>query len=59
MLYAVTYMYNLKNNTNKSIYETETAHRHRKQMYGYQRGKGGGGTNEECVINRCKPLYIK
>ena len=35
MLYAVTYMYNLKNNTNKSIYETETAHRHRKQMYGY------------------------
>ena len=24
ILYAVTYMYNLKNNTSKSIYETET-----------------------------------
>ena len=52
-------MYNLKNNTNKSIYEAETAHRHRKQTYGYQRGKGGGETNEEYVIYRCKLPYIK
>ena len=30
----------LKNNTNESIYKTEKqAHRHRKQIYGYQRRK--------------------
>ena len=33
-------MQNLKNNTDELIYKTET-HRHRKQTYGYQRGKGG------------------
>ena len=39
-------MWNLKYDTNELIYETET-HRHRKQTYGYQRGKGGGeGINQ-------------
>ena len=33
-------MWNLKNNTNKCIYKTETES-HRKQTYGYQRGEGG------------------
>ena len=43
--YAITYMWNLKYDTNELIYETET-HRHRKQIYGYQRGKGGGGRDK-------------
>ena len=28
-------------------------------IYGYQRGKGGGGINYEYEINRYKQLYIK
>ena len=34
--YDITYIWNLKNAVNK--YENQT-HRHRKQTYGYQRGK--------------------
>ena len=33
-------------------------HRHRKQTYGYQRGRWGG-LNEEYGINRYTLLYIK
>ena len=33
-------------------------HRHRKQTYGYQRGRGGG-INLEFGINRYTLLYIK
>ena len=40
MLYDITYMWNLKNNTNEFLYKTKT-HRHRKETYGYQRGKEG------------------
>ena len=47
--YDITYMQNLKYDTNELIYKTETdidniflCHRHRKQMYGYQRRKGVG-----------------
>ena len=36
----ITYMWNLKNDTNELIYKTETDYRYRK-MYGYQRGKVG------------------
>ena len=39
--YDITYMWNLKYDTNELIYKTET-YRHRKQTYGYQRGKEGG-----------------
>ena len=35
-------MWNLKNNINEPIYKTKQTHRHRKQIYGYQRGKGSG-----------------
>ena len=35
ILYDITYMWNLKNTTNKQTL------RHRKQTYGYQRGEGG------------------
>ena len=34
-------------------------HKHRKQTYGYQRGKGEGGINQEFGINRYKQLHIK
>ena len=32
--------------------------RHRKQTYGYQRGKVGGGINEEFGISSYKLLFI-
>ena len=32
-----------KKDTNELIYKTEQTHRHRKQIYGYQRGKGVWG----------------
>ena len=34
-------------------------HKHRKQTYDYQRGKGGEGINQEYGINRYTPLCIK
>ena len=37
--YDIAYVWNLKCDTNELIYKTETDHRHRKQTYGYQRGK--------------------
>ena len=39
--YDITYKWNLKYDTNELIYKTET-YRHKKQTYGYQRGKGDG-----------------
>ena len=37
----------------------QQTHSRRKQTYGYQRGKGRGGINEEFGISRYKLLYIK
>ena len=34
-----------KSNTKERMYKTEIDHRHRKKIYGYQRGKGGGRDN--------------
>ena len=34
-------------------------HRHRKQTYGYKRGKGQGGINQEIGSNIYMVLYIK
>ena len=42
-------MWNLKNNTNESIQKTETNSRHRKEIYGYQRGEGG--KQEQIISN--------
>ena len=36
MLYDITYLWKLKNDTNELIYEIDS-HRCRKQIYGYQR----------------------
>ena len=43
MSYDITYMWHLKNNTDESIYKTETnsTHKHRKQTYVYQRRERG------------------
>ena len=45
ILYDITYMWNLKINTNELIYKTETDSQMWKITYGYQRGKSGGGIN--------------
>ena len=34
-------------------------HKPRKQIYGFQRGKGGEGTNYYYTKSKYKPLYIK
>ena len=41
MPYDITYMWNLKYDTNELIYKTETDYKHGKQTYHYQRGWGG------------------
>ena len=53
-------MWNLKKNTNESIYKTEIDSQNRKQTYSYQRGKGRreGGINQEYGINRYAMLYV-
>ena len=38
---------------------TKQTHRHRKQTYGYQRGKGGEGVNWQYGVNRYILLYYK
>ena len=45
-LHDITYMWNIKCNTNACLFKTEQTHRQRKQTCGYQRGEGrGSGTN--------------
>ena len=41
--YGITYMLNLKCNTNEPIYGTDTQYRHREQCCGYQGAGGLGG----------------
>ena len=61
-----------KNNTNESIYKKKQTHRHRKQNFGYQRGKKGTvneehgyqrgkkeAVNEEHGVNRHKLPYME
>ena len=40
------YVESKKNNTNELIYKTENKLRHRKQTYGYQKGKGARGRDK-------------
>ena len=53
--YDITYMQNLKYDTNELIQKTEKIHRRKKQTYGYQRGKWRGGVWD----NVYTLLYIK
>ena len=39
--------------------EQKQTHKHRKQIYGYQLGKEGGGINQGFRINRYILLYTK
>ena len=40
--YDITYMWNLKKMIQMNLFtKQKQTHRHRKQTYGYQRGKGG------------------
>ena len=56
--YDITYKWNLKQDTNELIYRTETNTQTQK-TYGYQRGEGEGGVNQEFGISRYTLLYIK
>ena len=47
-----------KHNTNESIYKKKQTHRHRKQNFGYQRGKEET-VNEEHGVNRHKLPYVE
>ena len=49
-----------KNDTHMNLFrEQKQTHKHRKQIYGYQLGKEGGGINQEFRINRYILLYTK
>ena len=45
ILYDVTYMGNLKTDTDELIYKQTQTHRYSKQIYGYQGERQGGGRN--------------
>ena len=56
----ITYMWNLKKMIQMNLFtKYKQTHRLRKQSYGYQRGKEGGGINWEFGINIYTLLYIK
>ena len=61
--YHITYTWNLKNNTNESIYKTETDSQTWKASLWLPKGKGGGRgvgrINQEYGIHRYKLLHIK
>ena len=57
ILYDMTYMWSLKKIQMNLFTKPKQTHRHRKQTYGYQRGRGG--VNWEFGINRYPVLYIK
>ena len=60
MSYDITYMWNLKYDTNELIYEIETDSQTWKTNSWLPKGKGGGGmVNSEFGISRYKVLYIK
>ena len=53
-------MWNLKYDTNKLIYRTETDSQTQRTALWLPRGKGGGGGRDwEFGISRCKLLYIE
>ena len=58
ILYDITYMWNLKNNTNECICKTETDSDIENKLV-VTEGERGGGTNWEFGINRYTLLYTK
>ena len=58
--YDITYMQNLKKMIQMNLFtKQKQTHRLRKQTYGYQRGKIGGGINWEFGIDIYTLLYLK
>ena len=57
--YDITYMWNLKYDTNELIYETETDSQTQRTDLWLPRGWGGGGEGMdwELGVSRCKLLY--
>ena len=53
--YDITYMWNLKYETNELITKQKQTHGHRKQTYGYQRGKWGNKL--EVGVSRYNYVY--
>ena len=49
----------LKNDEMNLFTKQKQTHRRRKQIYGYQRGKGQEGINQKFGSNICTLLYIK
>ena len=57
-IYDITYLWNLKKMIQVNLFtKQKQTYRHRKQSYGYQRGRVGGGINKEFGIN-IDTLYI-
>ena len=59
ILYDIIYEWNLKNNTNESIYKTETDSQIEHKLMVTKGEWEWGGINQEYGINRYKLLYIK
>ena len=58
--YDIIYTWNIKKRIQMNLFtKQKQTHRLRKQTYGYQRGKVGGGINWEVGINIDTLLYIK
>ena len=59
-IYDITYLWNLKKMIQVNLFtKQKQTYRHRKQSYGYQRGRVGGGINKEFGINIHTLLYKK
>ena len=56
--YDITYMWNLKYNTNEHIYKKKKSHKCREQSWGCQREGRWGRKDWEFGIKRCKLVYI-
>ena len=56
--YDITYMWDLKNDTNEPIYKIETDSQMQKTNLLFPKGKEEGGTNKELRINRYTLLLL-
>ena len=57
--YDITYMWNLKYDTNEPIYEQETDSQTQRTDLWLPRGEDGGGVEWEVGMSRCKLLYTQ
>ena len=58
--YDITYMWNLKYDTNESVYKTETdSQTQRTALWQSRQREDGRGKKREVGVSRRKPLYIE